>query len=402
MTPGGEKLSCAKDKESRNDVWFKFQASSEQVEVEVIPYGTTPISKIAVGLYDDQGNEITCARHFSDSLPVKVAYQALTVGNWYYLRVDNANKRAGDFNLCVKNEISYDFQAGAITVSHTGLWCSPDGAYTTTGMTPEGKKISCSKDKKSRNDVWFKFRASSEQVELEVVPTGATPIGRIVAGIYDESLAELVCASYTADNLPVSISHNDLNLGSWYYIRVDNHDQYQGDFRLCVSGGEVIPDAPSTLAVDFDISGLVKLSWADNSDNEQGFIIERSVNNAAFEVLDSVSADVTSYEDNLIVNGQSYTYRVSAQNYTGASSFSNVDFAIAESGSTINSIIDNYDAVLYVNQNGNDTYAVTNDLTKPWVLPHIASVKAHTLSQTDNLKYLPVFVTFSVSICNYL
>ncbi|MCK5102188.1 MAG: hypothetical protein KAR17_05210, partial [Cyclobacteriaceae bacterium] len=251
MTPGGEKLSCAKDKESRNDVWFKFQASSEQVEVEVIPYGTTPISKIAVGLYDDHGNEITCARHFSDSLPVKVAYQALTVGNWYYLRVDNANKRAGDFNLCVKNEISYDFQAGAITVSHTDLWCSPDGAYTTTGMTPEGKKISCSKDKKSRNDVWFKFRASSEQVELEVVPTGATPIGRIVAGIYDESLAELVCASYTADNLPVSISHNDLNLGSWYYIRVDNYDQYQGDFRLCVSGGEVIPDAPSTLAVDF-------------------------------------------------------------------------------------------------------------------------------------------------------
>ncbi|MCK5369069.1 MAG: hypothetical protein KAQ62_10975, partial [Cyclobacteriaceae bacterium] len=119
MTPEGKKISCAKDKESQNDVWFKFQASSEQVELEVIPFGATPISKIAVGLYDDQDNEIVCARHTADNLPVKVADDALIVGEWYHIRIDNAKDRAGDFNICIKNELGYDHQAGAIEISHT-------------------------------------------------------------------------------------------------------------------------------------------------------------------------------------------------------------------------------------------------------------------------------------------
>lgn len=63
-----------------------------------------------------------------------------------------------------------------------------------------------------------------------------------------------------------------------------------------------------------------ELTWTDNSDNEDGFIIERESNNT-FIVVDSVDQNVTSYT-NFDIDSTSYRYRVKAFNQFTESDYS--------------------------------------------------------------------------------
>lgn len=67
----------------------------------------------------------------------------------------------------------------------------------------------------------------------------------------------------------------------------------------------------------------VSLSWDDNSNNEDGFIIERKIENSSFEVIDSVGSNITSYEDWDLSDSTTYTYRVAAYNLGSNSGYSN-------------------------------------------------------------------------------
>lgn len=85
----------------------------------------------------------------------------------------------------------------------------------------------------------------------------------------------------------------------------------------------VPPVPPSNLVATVIQNPLsVELNWTDNSDNEDGFVIEREVAvGDVYEVIDTVAANVTSYIDtNVIV--LTYNYRVGAFNAAGSSAFS--------------------------------------------------------------------------------
>lgn len=70
--------------------------------------------------------------------------------------------------------------------------------------------------------------------------------------------------------------------------------------------------------------GQLRLSWTDNSDNETGFGIERSVDGGAtFVKIGEVAANITTFDDPNL-NPNSYCYRVYAFNTYGNSAFSNV------------------------------------------------------------------------------
>jgi hypothetical protein len=70
--------------------------------------------------------------------------------------------------------------------------------------------------------------------------------------------------------------------------------------------------------------GQVNLSWTDNSDNEAGFRIGRSINGVNFTLLALVNANVTSYKDMNVEEATKYYYRVRAYNNSGYSAGSNV------------------------------------------------------------------------------
>lgn len=82
------------------------------------------------------------------------------------------------------------------------------------------------------------------------------------------------------------------------------------------------PIAPSNLMVvpigPLRSAFMMDLSWDDNSDNEDGFIIERSLDSAAFNTIDTVGVDVTNYMDTSgLEQATRYYYRVKAYNSFG-------------------------------------------------------------------------------------
>jgi hypothetical protein len=80
----------------------------------------------------------------------------------------------------------------------------------------------------------------------------------------------------------------------------------------------VKPKAPTGFAAAMS-GGAVNLSWADNSLNETGFVIQRASNEAFTEDLTTLQAgeNATSYVDSTAALGQTYYYRVFAKNVVG-------------------------------------------------------------------------------------
>jgi hypothetical protein len=82
------------------------------------------------------------------------------------------------------------------------------------------------------------------------------------------------------------------------------------------------PTAPSNLTATATACQQITLGWTDNSDNERGFKIERSMDGIEWNQIDTVGANVTSYVSNLRSTGLRY-FRVRAYNNVGNSDYSN-------------------------------------------------------------------------------
>lgn len=82
------------------------------------------------------------------------------------------------------------------------------------------------------------------------------------------------------------------------------------------------PAAPSLLLALPTPAGKIALAWTDNSSNESGFKIERSVDGLVFSEIASVGPNKVSYHDTA-PPGPSY-YRVRAFNAAGHSGYSNL------------------------------------------------------------------------------
>lgn len=86
------------------------------------------------------------------------------------------------------------------------------------------------------------------------------------------------------------------------------------------------PAAPSALSsVSGHTKGSATLNWADNSDNEDNFLVERSTTVAGGYIqIATLGANTRSYTDNTVFRKTTYFYRVRAANSGGRSSYSNV------------------------------------------------------------------------------
>lgn len=67
----------------------------------------------------------------------------------------------------------------------------------------------------------------------------------------------------------------------------------------------------------------INLTWDDNSDNEDGFVIERGTDNTTFTQIATVGENINYYTDTNFTLGQTYYYRVYAYNEFGDSSYTN-------------------------------------------------------------------------------
>lgn len=86
--------------------------------------------------------------------------------------------------------------------------------------------------------------------------------------------------------------------------------------------------APSLLALSNVTNSSIKVDWQDNSSNENGFSVERSLTTGiGFAEINTVSADILTYTDNTVDPSTEYFYRVKATGYIADSNYSNEDNA---------------------------------------------------------------------------
>lgn len=81
--------------------------------------------------------------------------------------------------------------------------------------------------------------------------------------------------------------------------------------------------APTNLQAFFGANNNIEVTWEDNADNEEGYQLERSLNNNNnFAVIAELPANTTSYEDSANPDNQ-YHYRIKATVGDAYSDFSN-------------------------------------------------------------------------------
>jgi Fibronectin type III domain len=92
------------------------------------------------------------------------------------------------------------------------------------------------------------------------------------------------------------------------------------------------PNAPSSLTATAVSSSQINLAWADNSDNEAGFKIERCTGAGCtdFTQIATVGANITIYSDKGLSASATYNYRVSAYNSGGDSGYTDAASATTQ------------------------------------------------------------------------
>lgn len=125
----------------------------------------------------------------------------------------------------------------------------------------------------------------------------------------------------------VTYTDTGLNPGTTYYYKVR---AISAASLVSAYGNEVNsttnlnpPAAPSNLSVQSFTSSQVVLKWADNSDNETKFEIYRSTpTNSMYSLLQTASANTTTFTDTGLSSSKTYFYKIKAINAGGSSSYS--------------------------------------------------------------------------------
>ena len=83
--------------------------------------------------------------------------------------------------------------------------------------------------------------------------------------------------------------------------------------------------APTNLTANNKTAGQLTLNWTDNSDDENGFVVERSLSmDSGFASVGTVAAGITTYTDSATEGATTYYYRVAATRGTDVSMYSNI------------------------------------------------------------------------------
>ena len=80
-----------------------------------------------------------------------------------------------------------------------------------------------------------------------------------------------------------------------------------------------LPVAPTNLSGSTDTSFKTTLTWVDNSTNEDGFKIERKLQNENYSIIGTTLKDVTKFVDTGLSENTTYFYRVYSYNSKGNS-----------------------------------------------------------------------------------
>ena len=120
---------------------------------------------------------------------------------------------------------------------------------------------------------------------------------------------------------------NDLTPGTTYYYRIRawnaiGDSAWSNEASGTTLGGGA-PVAPSNLVAKPKSATQIDLYWADNSMDENSFLLEVAIGGGGFNYLATIDRCYTRYSHTGLTAGQTYNYRLYATNGYGNSSYTN-------------------------------------------------------------------------------
>lgn len=165
---------------------------------------------------------------------------------------------------------------------------------------------------------------SANQIDLSWQHYGNNIVGfKIKRGLSSSSLT-LIATLTSATRR--SYSDTGLRADTIYYYQICSYSSSGNSAYTNVVWKKTLknpPLAPSALSGRVISSTNIQLEWLDNSDNEEGFYIERSANGST-TILGAGPNNISwaSYNDTGLIPNTDYTYRVAAYNSGGTSDYS--------------------------------------------------------------------------------
>lgn len=234
----------------------------------------------------------------------------------------------------------------------TGVNTGATGSYTDTGLTPGTTLTYKVRAFNSVGSSDFTANASATTPTVLNAPTNlagavsgtGTDIdltwaysGTAVTNFRVESSTDNT--TFTQIATPATTSYTDVNPGAgthFYRVRAfktgspDAFSSYSNVTQVLLDK----PVPPTNLAALAVSSGSLKLTWSDNSNNEQGFELFRSFTgqSGSFVQIGQTNPNVTTFTDSGLFPATTYFYQVRAFNAVGKSNFSNSAFATTFSG----------------------------------------------------------------------
>ena len=127
-----------------------------------------------------------------------------------------------------------------------------------------------------------------------------------------------------------SIILEGLEVGTTYYLVVTAFDNLREtdptiEVYIAPQASPTPPEAPTGFLATAQDSSSIELTWNDNSFNERGYLLYRSLQETqGFDEIDNITAPAESYIDSYGLNElTTYYYKILAYNNSGSSNFSN-------------------------------------------------------------------------------
>jgi len=120
----------------------------------------------------------------------------------------------------------------------------------------------------------------------------------------------------TAANVTFYVDTN-VFCGTTYYYKVKATSDYgNSDYSNMATAVWIacLPAAPTDLTATAISDSAIRLKWKDKSNNESGFRIEWSPDGAAWNFIENVDPNTTTYDDTSLLCGTEYYYRIGAYN----------------------------------------------------------------------------------------
>lgn len=162
---------------------------------------------------------------------------------------------------------------------------------------------------------------SSSQINLSWIDNATNESGYYVDrssdGVTFTRIATLAAGA-------VSYSSTGLTSGATYWYRVCAYNSGGISDASNISTATTLlalPAAPSRLTLGSITSSQMTLSWTDNSSNESGFRIERSLNGSSYTEIAVVGPNIRSFVNTGLTANTAYYFRVRAYNAAGNSAY---------------------------------------------------------------------------------